>query len=132
MKLTGYEVTGTRPVCVDFADGRVVSFRPGMRFTAVPVNRSVLRLLRTREIRKLTQYEQVPALPPKLGAPHRVQNVLKARAEVEAARRLATAKLAASKAAAPKIEVAKPKPKPPQPKKPASVAPSKPASDPKN
>ena len=91
-KQVGYEVTAMRPVCVDFPDGRAVSFRPGMRFTAHPSNSSVVRLLRVREIRPLGAREAVPALPVKLGAPHKVQKILNTRAQVATARRLAEAK----------------------------------------
>lgn len=111
MKKLGYEVIALRPVCVDFEDGRSVSFRPGTRFECIPSNQSVVRLLRTRSIRELSAIERVPALPVKLGAPKQVRDVLKARSEVAAARKKAEAKMAASKAAPPRIEVAKPAPK---------------------
>ena len=121
-KQVGFEVIAQRPVCVDFRDGRSVSFRPGQRFTATKTNTSVMRLVRTREIRALGPFEPVPALPIKLGAPRRVQNVLKARAQVEQAKKAAQAKLAASRQAPPKIEEAKPMPAPmknkPKPKAP--------------
>lgn len=91
-KKVGYEVTALKAVCVDFPDGRVVSFQPGTRFTAHPTNTSVRRLARSNEIRKLGPYEAVPPLPVKLGAPHKVQNVLLARKQVEQARKAAEAK----------------------------------------
>ncbi len=91
-KQAGYEVTAQRPVCVDFPDGRAVSFRPGMRFTAHASNASVARLVRIREVRLLGANEGVPALPVKLGAPLKVQNILKTRAQVANARRIAEAK----------------------------------------
>jgi len=103
-KKIGLEVVSTKPVCVDFLDGRTVSFRPGQRFEAEVTNSSVMRLLRTREVRKLSAFEAIPSMPVKLGAPKRVQNVLKARAKVESAKRAAAAKLATSKAAPPSIE----------------------------
>ena len=115
MKQFGFEVVATKPVCVDFRDGRAVSFRPGQRFTAALTNPSIQRLLRVQEIRQLGDREAVPPLPPKLGAPQRVQNIMTARAEVQEARRLAEAKLAASRKAPPKIEEAKPAPKPKKP-----------------
>ena len=90
-KQVGYEVTAMRPVCVDFPDGRVVSFRPGMRFIAHPANSSVIRLLRIRDVRQLSALDNVPVLPVKLGAPHKIQNILKTRAEVAQARRKAEA-----------------------------------------
>ena len=99
-KIAGYEVTSQRPVCVDFSDGRVVSFRPGTRFEAHPTNASVRRLLRVREIRKLSQLESVPTLPVKLGAPKKVTNVLKARRDLKQAKRLAEAKMKASRGGA--------------------------------
>lgn len=98
-KHVGFEVTARKPVCVDFPDGRVVSFRPGMRFKAHPTNASVRRLIKVREIRQLGPYEAVPSLPVKLGAPREVQNVLKAREQVAAARKAALTKLKATKAA---------------------------------
>ena len=103
-KKVGYEVTGTKPVCVDFLDGRSVSFRPGQRFEAAVTNSSVLRLVRVHEVRKLSAVEVIPPLPPKLGAPRRVQNILKRRADVEAAKIAAQAKMAASKKAPPQAE----------------------------
>jgi len=111
-KRIGFEVTGTKPACVDFRDGRTISFRPGQRFHATLTNQSVLRLLRTKSVRKLGPFEAVPALPVKLGAPKRVQNIMKARSQVEAAKKAAQAKFAASKQAPQKIEEAKPVPAP--------------------
>ena len=103
-KKAGFEVVATKPVCVDFRDGRSVSYQPGQRFTAAMTNTSVLRLLRVKEIRKLSKFEAMPPEPVKLGAPRRVQSVLKRRQEIEAARRAAAAKLAASKKAPAKPE----------------------------
>ena len=111
-KKVGFEVITQRPVCVDFRDGRVVSFRPGQRFEASKTNLSVMRLVRNKEVRILGPYERVPALPVKLGAPRAVRNVLKAREQVAAAKKAAQAKLAASKKAPVKIEEAKPVPAP--------------------
>jgi len=111
-KKAGFEVTATRPVCVDFRDGRSISFRPGQRFEATLTNSSVLRLLRIRDVRKLGAYEKVRPLPVKLGAPRREQNIMKARSKIEQAKKVALAKLEASKKAPPKIEVAKPAPLP--------------------
>ena len=124
-KKVGYEVIAQRPICVDFRDGRVVSFRPGQRFEASKTNQSVLRLVRTRSVRKLGALETVPALPIKLGAPRHVQNVLKVRADVAAAKKAAQARMAASRQAPPKIEEAKPMPAPKK-KKPKSKAPATP------
>jgi len=103
-KITGYEVTATRPVSVDFPDGRAVSFRPGMRFTAHPTNVSVRRLLSTQDVRQLGPHEAVPPLPVKLGASRELQAVLKSRAEVATAQKAAAAKTAASKTAPPTVE----------------------------
>lgn len=103
-KKLGFEVVSTRPVCVDFRDGRTVSFRPGQRFMAAMTNSSVQRLLRIREVRKLGPFEAIPSMPIKLGAPRRVQNILKRRAEVAQAKKTALAKMAASKKAPPKTE----------------------------
>ena len=111
-KKVGYEVIAQRPVCVDFRDGRVVSFRPGQRFEVERSNSSVMRLVRTRAVRELGRFEAVPPLPVKLGAPRRVQAVLGARAQVEQAKKAARARLAASRQAPPKIEEAKPVPAP--------------------
>jgi hypothetical protein len=123
-KQIGFEVVATKPVCVDFRDGRSVSFRPGQRFKADMTNASVMRLVRTREVRKLTRYESVPPLPVKLGAPRRVQNVMKARAKIEAAKRAALAKMEASKKAPPKaepvVDLSSPIKKKPTKKKPKS------------
>ncbi len=93
-KKVGYEVTGTKPVCVDFPDGRVVSFTPGMRFEAHTTNSSVRRLLRIREVRALAPSENVPPLPQKLGAPKRVRDILESRSKVARARKLAEARAA--------------------------------------
>jgi sulfite reductase alpha subunit-like flavoprotein len=103
-KKVGFEVVSTRPVCVDFRDGRTVSYRPGQRFEAARTNSSVQRLLRVRELRELGPFEAVPPMPVKLGATRRVQNILKRRSEVDQARRAALAKMAASKKAPPKSE----------------------------
>ena len=126
-KTAGFEVIATKPVCVDFRDGRTVSFRPGQRFEATLTNSSVLRLLRIREVRKLSPHEPIKALPVKLGAPKRHQTVMKARAQVEQAKRAALAKIEASKKAPPKIEVAKP-----EPSSKAPVAKSKPKTAPQS
>ncbi|MDX1486858.1 MAG: hypothetical protein R3268_01560 [Acidiferrobacterales bacterium] len=96
-KMVGYEVTGVKPVCVDFPDGRAVSFRPGMRFTAHPTNASVRRLERVRQVRRLGAYEKVPELPVKLGAPKEVRSVLETRKKMAAARRLAETKRTAER-----------------------------------
>ena len=128
-KKVGYEVIAQRPVCVDFLDGRVVSFRPGQRFEATKTNQTVNRLVRTRDLRVLEPFETIPALPVKLGAPRRVQDVLKARAEVEQARLAAQAKQIASRLAPPEIEEAKPKPAPKMPKQPKTMTDFKSRSD---
>lgn len=101
-KLAGFEVTGVKPVCIDFPDGRVVSFRPGMRFQAHPTNASVRRLMSVREVRALGPFEPVPALPVKLGAPKSVRNTLETRKKLAAARRLAEQRLKKQKQRAPK------------------------------
>lgn len=111
-KQVGYEVTAQRPVCVDFRDGRSVSFRPGQRFEAEVSNVSVQRLLRNKDVRVLSASEAVPATPVKIGALPRVQAVVKVRNEVEKARQAAIARLAATKEAPPVIEEAKPVPAP--------------------
>ena len=105
-KKVGFEVVSTRPVCVDFRDGRTISYRPGHRFTASLTNASVQRLLRVREVRALGPLDAIPPEPLKLGAPKRVQNILKRRAEVDAARQAALAKTAASKKLPPAPEPA--------------------------
>ncbi len=118
-KRVGFEVVATRPVCVDFRDGRTVSYRPGQRFKAALTNTSVARLLRISEVRKLGPYEAVPPMPIKLGAPRRVQSIMKTRSKIEQAKKAARAKMEASRMAPPKIELAKPAPKkkaPPKPK----------------
>jgi hypothetical protein len=122
-KQVGYEVTAQRPVCVDFRDGRVVSYRPGSRFEAEVSNVSVQRLLRNKDVRVLSAMESVPVTAVKLGAPPREQAVVKVRNEVERARQDAIARLAASQNAPPVIEVAKPAPAPmkKKPKKPESL-----------
>lgn len=111
-KHVGYEVTGSRPVCVDYQDGRTVSYRPGQRFEAAASNVSVQRLLRVKEVRVLGANELVPALPVMLGAPRRVQEVVRAREELAAAQQAAVAKMAQSRRAPPVIEAAKPAPSP--------------------
>ena len=103
-KIVGFEVVATRPVCVDFRDGRTISYRPGQRFEASLTNSSVQRLVRIKEIRKLGPFEAIPPMPVKLGATRRVQNIMKRRAEVDQARRAAQAKLEASKMAPLKAE----------------------------
>jgi len=107
-KKVGLEVIAQRPVCVDFRDGRTISFRPGQRFEASKTNASVARLIRTQSVRVLGPRELVPMLPVKLGAPKPIQNVLKVRSEVAQAKKAAQARLAASRQAPDKIEEAKP------------------------
>jgi len=92
-KLVGYEVIGQRPVCVDFSDGRSVSFTPGMRFEAHPTNSTVRRLLKTRSVRELSGLERVPSLPDKLGAPKKVRQTLETRKKLAQERRKAQLKL---------------------------------------
>ena len=91
-KIIGYEVIALKPVCIDYPDGRVVSFRPGMRFEAHPTNTCVRRLLRSKRLRQLSPYEPVPALPVKLGAPADLRRALEPRKKLTAARRLAALK----------------------------------------
>ena len=91
-KMTGYEVIAQKPVCVDFPDGRAVSFPPGMRFEAHPTNSAVRRLLKIRDIRQLGPMERVPQLPVKLGATKDVRSILKSRRDMAEARRLAELK----------------------------------------
>lgn len=117
-KKVGYEVIAQRPICVDFRDGRVVSFRPGQRFEVERTNTSALRLVRNRDLRELGQTETIPPLPVKLGAPRRLTEVLVAREKIEVAKNAARARLAASRQAAPQIEEAKPMPAPVTKKKP--------------
>ena len=105
-KIVGFEVVATRPVCVDFRDGRTISYRPGQRFEASLTNSSVQRLVRIKEIRKLGPFEAIPPMPVKLGATRRVQNIMKRRSEVEQARVAAQAKMAASRLAPPVSEPA--------------------------
>ena len=111
-KKLGFEVIGSRAVCVDFRDGRSISFRPKQRFYATLMNASVLRLLRTNAVRRLSAAEPVPALPPMLGKPRQVREVLEARAQVAAAQKASVAKLAASRNAPLVAEQAKPTPAP--------------------
>jgi len=112
MKKHGYEVTGTRPVCVDFPDGRAVSYRPGMRFRASPHNASVRRLVRTKAVRQLGPHEPVPVQVVKLGTPHKEAQILATRKKIAAAKNLAQMKLEASKKAPPTVEQPKPAPAP--------------------
>ena len=130
-KKVGFEVIAQRPVCIDFRDGRTVSFRPGQRFEASKTNTAVMRLIRTRAVRVLGPYESLPALPIKLGAPRHVQSVLKARAQVAQARKVAEARMAASRQAPPQIEEAKPMPAPKKKPKKTRAAPkmSQPEAD---
>jgi len=99
-KIIGYEVTAQKPVCVDFLDGRVVSFRPGSRFEAHPTNTSVRRLLKVREVRQLGETETVPPLPVKLGAPKEVRSLIQARNRVAKAQQLSIARAKETKAKA--------------------------------
>lgn len=90
--VVAYEVIAPRPVCVDFEDGRVVSFTPGMRFRSHPTNKSVRRLVKVQELRQLSPYEAVPALPIQLGASHRVRNILENRKRLEDKKKVRPAK----------------------------------------
>lgn len=130
-KKIGYEVIAQRPVCVDFRDGRVVSFRPGQRFEVERTNATALRLERNKDVRRLGPREVIPTLPVKLGAPRNVQAVLAARSQVETAKKAALARFEASRQAPPKIEEAKPVPAPikKKPKTKAETTLSKPEAD---
>jgi hypothetical protein len=57
---TGYQVISTSAVCVDFDDGRSVSFPKGDLFYADSNSVQVRRLLRNSAIRELTRFEQAP------------------------------------------------------------------------
>ena len=107
MKKQGYEVTGRRPVCVDFQDKRSVSFAPGMRFEAHPSNPGVVRGLRARVLRKLGLREVVPPQVVKLGVSPRLRRKLAAQAQIDAARASAQAKMRVSKDAPPVVEMPK-------------------------
>ena len=107
-KIVGYQVIAIKPVCVDFLDGRAVSFQPGMRFEAHPTNASVRRLLRTREVRQLGAFEQVPALPEKLGAPADLRAALAARKALKLKKQQADLKRARLSAASTDLSKAKP------------------------
>src|SRR3990167_9042692 len=108
MKKNGYEVVATRPVCVDFSDGRAVSFRPGQRFEADVHNTSVQRLLRVGEVRQLNPREPIAPLPVTLGRPPAEAQIITSRAavamqaKIAAAKQEAAAKMVASRSAPPK------------------------------
>jgi len=75
MKKQGYQVIGRQPVCIDFADGRTVSFRPGKRFEAHPTNKSVVRAMRGNSLRQLAANERGTE-PVTLGMdPHRASTI---------------------------------------------------------
>jgi hypothetical protein len=56
----GYQVISMSAVCVDFDDGRSVSFPKGASFFADSNNLQVQRLLRGNAVRELTVFEQKP------------------------------------------------------------------------
>lgn len=78
-KHTGFEVLGLKPACVEFPDGRSVSFPPGTRFEAQLDFPCIRRLLKVKAIRQLNAFERVPELPEKIGAPKDVRNIIEAR-----------------------------------------------------
>lgn len=88
-KLVGYEVIARKPVCVDFPDGRVVSYKPGMRFTAHATNTSVRRLVSIRELRELGSFETMPVTPAYLGEPKDVRSILEAKQKLNELKRQA-------------------------------------------
>lgn len=57
---TGYQVISMTAVCVDFDDGRSVSFPKGATFYADSNNAQVRRLVRNNDIRELSRGEQAP------------------------------------------------------------------------
>jgi hypothetical protein len=57
---TGYQVISMTAVCVDFDDGRSVSFPKGATFFADSNSPQVRRLLRNGATRELTRHEQAP------------------------------------------------------------------------
>lgn len=99
MKSRFYQVGKIGPWTVDHPDGRSINHRPGEVFEAKPANRSVVRGLRQKRLREMTDRE-VRALQAAKDA--------KIKADAEAA-----AKKAKDTAPAPKpVAVPLPKPKP--------------------
>lgn len=77
MRAEFYQVIGTGPCPVDYPDGNAISHRPGEIIQASPTNKSVIRALRTKRLRQLSEREAkalrasqtVSAVKPTAGPP---------------------------------------------------------------
>jgi len=57
MRRSFFQVTGTGSLCVDHAGGESIAHRPGEIFEESPLNKSVVRALRTKRVRELDPRE---------------------------------------------------------------------------
>jgi hypothetical protein len=74
---TAYQVISVNAVCVDYDDGRSISYPKGTTFHADSNAPQVRRLLRNNDIRALSRSEQQPK-PVKLGLSQADASLLKA------------------------------------------------------
>lgn len=57
MRTQFYQVTGAQAFTVDYPNGQSIAHRPRQTFEAHPTNKSVVRGLRTKRIRQLSERE---------------------------------------------------------------------------
>ena len=57
MRRSYYQVVGRGPWNIDHPNGNAVAYRPGMTFEESPLNKSVVRGIRTRRLRELDPRE---------------------------------------------------------------------------
>jgi len=74
-----YQVIGTRPVCIDFDDGRSMSFPVGASFSVDSSNVQVQRLLRGNEVREMARNERGVQTIDMTGHSPAVESLMKAR-----------------------------------------------------
>jgi hypothetical protein len=57
MRREYYQVVGRGPWNIDHPNGNATAYRPGQTFEESPLNKSVIRGLRTKRLRKLSERE---------------------------------------------------------------------------
>lgn len=74
---TPYQVLSMNAVCVDYDDGRSISYPKGALFTADSNSPQIRRLLRNNDIRVVTRVEQQPSVV-KVGLSDADESLMKA------------------------------------------------------
>lgn len=78
MKKRIFKVMSIAPVCVDYDDGRSISYQKGQAFEASPLSPQIARMLRNKQIREVDRFERVE-IAQNLGYSPEEQSQLKAR-----------------------------------------------------